>query len=108
MRKIEFVSTLDKNDSDRLRVKLMVDKGDLLDVVFQYESFIDNNWVAIVRYDCAHGIFHRDVMQPNGDKEKHEVVIDNLKSAAKYAQQDIKDRWEWYKERFMKKLKNRK
>jgi hypothetical protein len=27
----------------------------------------------------------------------------NLKSASKYADQDLKDRWEWYRERFIKK-----
>ena len=40
-----------------------------------------------------------------GDTEKKEIVIDNLKSASKYAEQDLKDRWEWYKERYLKKVK---
>jgi hypothetical protein len=73
-------------------------------VLYQYESFINNNWVAIVRYDCAHGFFHRDVLMPNGDKEKKSIEIDSLKNASKYAEQDLKDRWEWYKERYIKKL----
>jgi hypothetical protein len=42
---------------------------------------------------------------PNGEKEKFEIVIENLKDAAFYAEQDIKDRWEWYKEKFIKKIK---
>jgi len=29
----------------------------------------------------------------------------NLKDALIYAEQDIKDRWEWYKERFKKGMK---
>ena len=77
----------------------------MIDVVYQYESFINGNWVAIVRYDCSHGFFHKDTLKPNGDKEKQEISIDNLKSASKYAEQDLKDRWEWYKERFIKKMK---
>jgi hypothetical protein len=44
-------------------------------------------------------------MRPNGEKEKKEITIDNLKSASKYAEQDLKDRWEWYRERFIKKMK---
>jgi len=72
--------------------------------LYQYESFINNNWVAIVRYDCVHGFFHRDVIMPNGDKEKKSIEIDSLKNASKYAEQDLKDRWEWYKERYIKKL----
>ncbi|MDO9155222.1 MAG: hypothetical protein Q7U47_16190 [Paludibacter sp.] len=72
--------------------------------MYQYESFINNNWVAVVRYDCAHGFFHRDVLMPNGDKEKKSIEIDSLKNVSKYAEQDLKDRWEWYKERYIKKL----
>ena len=107
MRKIEFESLLDKHGHDRLRVRLKVEKGELLDVVYQYETLINEKWTPIVRYDCAHGFFHRDILKPDGDKEKQEITIDNLKSASKYAEQDLKDRWEWYKERFLKKLKKR-
>lgn len=61
--------------------------------------------LAIVRYDCSHGFFHKDVMYPDGSKEKTEMTFDSLKNASQYASQDLKDRWEWYKERYIKKLK---
>lgn len=105
MKLIEFESILDKFGHDRLRVKLKVEKGNLVDVVYQYESFIENKWIAIVRYDCTHGFFHRDILNPNGDKDKQEIEMDSLKTASKYAEHDLKDRWEWYKERFVKKMK---
>jgi len=92
-------------DLNRLRVRLKNENGELNDVMYQFESFINNNWVAIVRYDCAHGFFHRDIIQPNGDKEKQLIEMDSLKSASKYAEQDLKDRWEWYREQYIKKLK---
>ena len=104
MKEIEFIVYLDNQQSNRLRVRLITETGELIDVLYQYESFINNNWVAIVRYDCAHGFFHRDVLMPNGDKEKKSIEIDSLKNASKYAEQDLKDRWEWYKERYIKKL----
>jgi hypothetical protein len=104
--KKEFVKILDKIGNDRLRVKLDIDKGIIKNVVFQYECYINAKWTEIVRYDCAHGFFHKDVMYPNGDKEKTEIIIPTLKDSASYAEQDIKDRWEWYKERNIKKLKN--
>lgn len=104
-RSIEFETELDKNGLDKLRVRLKTHKNELIDVVYQYETFINENWVAIVRYDCAHGFFHKDVMSPNGNKEKTEMTFDSLKSASQYAAQDLKDRWEWYKERYLKKLK---
>jgi hypothetical protein len=75
---------------------LKIENGELIDVVFQYESFIEKKWYPIVRCDCAHGYFHRDIMKPNGDKDKQVIEIPNLKDAAKYAEQDSRDRWEWY------------
>ena len=108
MKEIEFIKDLDKSEFDRLRVKLKTEQGELIDVLYQFESFINNEWKPIVRYDCAHGYFHRDVIYPNGTKEKQEIVIDNLRHASEYAEQDLKDRWEWYKERYLKKLKRKK
>ena len=105
MRTIEFISSLDDNDHNRLRVKLITENGILIDILYQYETLIDNQWMAIVRYDCAHGFFHRDVLSPNGDKEKQLIEMDTLKAASKYAEQDLKDRWEWYRERYIKKIK---
>jgi len=106
MKEIEFLSFLDKYGHERLRVRLKVDKGILIDVVYQYETYVSEEWIPVVRYDCAHGFFHRDILMPNGDMEKKEIAIDNLKDASKYAEQDLKDRWEWYKARFIKKMKN--
>jgi len=108
MKEIEFIVFLDSQQLNRLRVRLITENGELVDVLYQYEAYINNEWRAIVRYDCAHGFFHRDVLMPNGDKEKNSIEIDSLKNASKYAEQDLKDRWEWYKERFIKKLKKQK
>jgi len=107
MRTIDFISYLDTLGFNRIRVRLLTENGELKDVMYQYETFIANEWVAIVRYDCAHGYFHRDVILPNGDKEKQKIEIDTLKRASQYAEQDLKDRWEWYRERFIKKLKKK-
>ena len=106
MRKIEFISYLDPQELNRIRVRLLTEKGDLQDVMFQYETLIAGEWRAIVRYDCAHGFFHRDILFPNGDKEKQTIAIDTLKRASQYAEQDLKDRWGWYRDRYIKKLKN--
>jgi hypothetical protein len=104
-RTIEFEVYLDKFEQDKMRVKLKTQQNKLIDVVYQYETVINGKWEAIVRYDCAHGFFHKDVLFPKGEKEKMEMDFDSLKSASQYAAQDIKDRWEWYKERYIKKLK---
>jgi hypothetical protein len=105
MKQIEFLSYLDAIECNRIRVRLLTDSGNLTDVMYQYESLLNENWVAIVRYDCAHGFFHRDILHPNGNKEKQSIEIDTLKRASQYAEQDLKDRWEWYREKYIKKIK---
>ena len=74
-------------------------------MVVQYESLINSKWTPIVRYDCAHGFFHRDLLFPGGEKEKQTIIISSLQDSLNYAEQDIKDRWEFYKERYLKKIK---
>jgi len=100
-----FFILLENNGADRLRVRIETTKGGVKYFVVQYETLIENEWVAIVRYDLAHGFFHRDVMSPNGEKEKQSINITNLDDALNYAQQDLKDRWEFYKERYLKQIK---
>jgi hypothetical protein len=57
---------------------LEIDKGELKNIVVQYESFIDNKCTAIVRYDIEHGFFHRDMMTPKGEKIKTPIEIPDL------------------------------
>lgn len=101
----EFLKTLDDEGNERLRVRLSIVKGELRDIVFQYETLIEKKWTAIVRYDLAHGFFHRDVLKPNGDKEKTIIEITGLKEASIFAEQDIKDKWEFYKQRYVKAIR---
>ncbi len=103
--KKEFLKYLDKNSNERIRMRITVDKGKVVDIVIQYETLIEGKWSVIVRYDCAHGFFHRDVLFPNGDKDKQVIEFDSLKTALTYAEQDLKDRWEFYKNRYSKKFK---
>ena len=77
-----------------------------MDLVVQFETKIKGQWKPIVRYDCAHGFFHRDIIYPDGETDKKAIAITNLEHALDYAEQDLKDRWEFYKEKYIKKLKN--
>ena len=101
----EFTKSLNDDDNERLRVRLSIKKGELNNLVFQYESLIAKKWTPIVRYDLAHGFFHRDVMKPNGEKEKTVIEIAGLREASIFAEQDIKDKWEFYKQRYLKSFK---
>ncbi|MBM4054539.1 MAG: hypothetical protein FJ264_07695 [Planctomycetes bacterium] len=101
----EFTKNLSLDGDDRIRIKISTEKAIVTDVVIQYESKIRDKWYPIVRYDCSHGFFHRDLLNPKGDEVKKPIPIQNLKDALTYAEQDIKDRWEWYKEKFKKGMK---
>ena len=101
----EFVKIISPDENDRLRLKIVVEKGTVVDIVVQYEARFEDKWHSIVRYDCSHGFFHRDVLHPNGDKDKYPIPINNLNDALLYAEQDIKDRWKWYRDRFRKEMK---
>ena len=81
MGKKDFFKYLDNYSTERIRISIDVENGKVGDIVVQYETMIDGKWVAIVRYDCAHGFLHRDVMYPNGDKEKQVITFDNLEMA---------------------------
>jgi len=105
MKTISYQKFLDNNAQEKLRIRIKTDKGKVIDIVVQYESLIENKWLSIVRYDCSHGFFHRDILYPKDEKEKQVISILSLEDALNYAEQDIKDRWEFYKERYLKKLR---
>ncbi len=88
-----------------MRIRITTKRGKVTNIMVQYEAKIKDAWQEIVRYDCAHGYFHRDVIYPGGKKEKQAIGIENLKDALQYAEQDLNDRWSWYKERYKRRLK---
>jgi hypothetical protein len=99
----EFIIFLGTQLKDRIRVRFVKEKGIFLDLIIQYETMVNGKWTAIVRYDCAYGFFHRDLMHPNGDKEKKAIDVPDLKYAFNFARQDLEDNWEWYKNSTLKK-----
>lgn len=105
MKEINYQKFLNEEGNEKLRMKIQTDRGSVIDMVVQYESLIEDKWTAIVRYDCEHGFFHRDVLYPKGEKEKRAIPIVSLEDALNYAEQDIKDRWEFYKERYLKRMR---
>jgi len=105
MAKKEFTKIISPSGEDRLRMIIETDRGQVVDIVVQYEAKLDREWHPIVRYDCSHGFFHRDVLFPDGRKEKYPLEITDLKTALLYAEQDIKDRWRWYKSRYKRRMK---
>ena len=106
MNEKEFFLYLGTRYKDRLRIHFKTEKGKIDDLLLQYETLLSNKWTEIVRYDCAHGFFYRDIINPNGSKEKKAIEMSNLNDAFAFARQDLEDKWEWYKENYLKKIKH--
>lgn len=62
-----------------------------------------NQRVAVIRYDCAHGFPHKDVLNLRGDVVMKVPLPRHLttKEALDFAISDIKENWLTYRQRFL-------
>lgn len=83
---------------DRLRVHFITEHGRVVRiVVIQYEAYIDGEWRAIVRYDEAHGYYHKDVMTPFAGQTKVAQSTADMNAALADAIADIRKNWPEYR-----------
>jgi len=101
----EFFIPLD--ESDRIRMQIVVEKKEVIYLVVQYETMIDERWLPIVRYDAAHGYFHQDLYQGNKQVSKKEISVADLNEGLTYAQKDLAQHWQQYKNKFLLSLKRK-
>ena len=90
-KEIEFIRWL--SSEDRSRQKFTTEKGQIKRFVVQYEAHIEEKWRAIVRYDTAHGYFHRDVIYPDGSTRKTKLSIVEFTEAFTQSELEIKFNW---------------
>jgi len=93
------------SDKDRKRHEHTVEKGKVTGFVVQYEILLEGGWSPIVRYDTSHAYAHKDIMNPDGSKEKIFMGLSSLNEALAMADMDINQNWERYKERYFRRLK---
>ena len=93
------------SDVDRKRHEHIIEKGKVTGFVVQYEIFFEGKWMPVVRYDTAHGYAHKDLINPDGSKEKIFIGVIDLNEALTLADRDINENWERYKERFFRRMK---
>ncbi len=86
-----------------IRVRFAKDKGHIVWFVVQLETFLNDDWRAISRYDTSHGFVHRDDIKPNGDQIKSVPMsfLDN-ESAMNFAIEDFQLNYALYIERYKK------
>ena len=56
----------------------------------------------MVRYDTAHRVVHRDMLDLKGKEKKVLLAISDLQEALLLADKDIRTSWQQYKERFLR------
>lgn len=78
-----------------LRNLFRVHKNYVTGFVIQVEirDIIDGKeqWRSVVRYDCAHGFIHRDMIASDGRKTKHELGTQDTKDAIALAIDEVRD-----------------
>ena len=94
---VEFVHPLSEERQDRIRVEAVKEKGVISSFVVQYEALINNRWREIVRYDTHHGFAHKDIIHPNGRKDKQPLFFQDYNTAFTFAVDDLKTSWRWYR-----------
>lgn len=87
---------------DRKRHEHVSERGNVVRFVVQYETFIEGEWRTVIRYDTVHGFPHMDRIRPDGTVEKIPLLIKDLGEALTFADQDIDENWERYKEAYLK------
>lgn len=101
MRKeVEYVVRLGRHD--RYRCHHVRERGRIVRFVVQYETEVGGNWVAVVRYDTAHGMAHRDLLRRTGEVIKTPLFTRDYNEALTFAENDLKANWALYKERFLR------
>ena len=93
------------DEENRLRERIMTDRGKIMDFVVQYEFVIDNVFVPVVRYDASHGHGHRDLLDSRGqvvEKQWLPSHFDHNQSFT-YAESEVRANWPRYRDRFLEK-----
>ena len=102
MKIVEYVTPLDFNG--RRRTRHIRVGNNVIEFVVQYEINIKNRWYPVVRYYTGHGFAHKDKLSYKGDVEKEILPFDDFNLALTFAEKDLKDNWQKYKERYLKEV----
>lgn len=103
-RTTEYVFLFPSSDV-QLRHRHVRERGSIIGFTVQLELWWRGGWHAIARYDTAHGFAHRDLIHPNGRVDKTLMGLADWNQALTLALDDLKTNWPWYRERFLKEVR---
>jgi len=102
VKRVEYLAPLGFNGRRRTRHERI--EGKVVRFTVQYEIFVQGQWCPVVRYDTAHGFAHRDLMHPDGRKEKTDLLSKDLNFCLTFAENDLRANWENYRRHFLKEI----
>ncbi len=83
----------------RLRNVFNFRRQGIISFVVQLEANIKGgsmNWKAVIRYDCAHGYIHRDLIYSDGRKEQEKIGSQQHDEAVKIAIADMSNNFKYW------------
>ena len=97
------------DDENIIYVYFTTIHGEVVDFVVKYIALIDGKEYEILRFDCAHGMPHVDILDPTGETvEKRWIQHLDNKQALTNARYNIELNYPMYRDRFIKWLKKEK
>lgn len=89
-------------------VYLKTDRGEVIEFVVKLLAVFEDKWHEILRYDSGHDCPHKDILNIDGEiiRKVWYDFLDNSR-ALSMAIQDLKDNYKFYKERYLKWLRER-
>ena len=75
--------------------------GKITKFMVQLEIKVGDAWRDVVRYDCVHDYTHKDCYNISGECRKINLYL-GYEDALTFADDDINENWEIYKERFLR------
>ncbi len=91
-------------DTDRVRVWILTERGDVRNFTAQYEAFIDDEWYPVVRYDSWHDRPHRDTLDRFGHVRRKTWLTIDYADGLDFAISDLRLRWQAYRENFVRRM----
>ncbi len=94
MARKEYFREIDERT--RLRVLLLTERGQVRRFVVQLETFHENTWNPVCRYDTTHGFAHLDILHAKGAADKIRIEATDFKQALEIAFADLLRNWNRY------------
>ena len=81
-------------------------KNEIVEFIVQLEIYIKGQWHPVIRYDTAHGFAHCDIIHFSGKIEKVRMPTLDYKEALTYADEDLDENWQTYRQRYLMEVSN--